>query len=269
MAGASATATAAAWANRLLAPMTKVSKVYFGLSRVSSTCSGSWLPGRGRRAPGTWTRPGMPSRSGRGGSGSGGAGVTASAVELVLTDVEVVDLAAAVGDPQVVAASSEAVSRAGAVGQGGVDGDGEPHVAAELACRGSAVTRSRSRVSTMSLVKSLGTAMRAVSSSRPTSRASERKALCCTGIPSESRTSRVVRHSCGHRRVRHSPPPPSAARRAVRLRPDPGSATPSTWLSTDCGYAAWSPRVCRSGRRAVLRAILWRFPESGVPLPRV
>ena len=34
--GASATATAAAWANRLDEPMTKVSKVYFGLSRVSS-----------------------------------------------------------------------------------------------------------------------------------------------------------------------------------------------------------------------------------------
>ncbi len=36
LAGASATATAAAWANRLLAPMTKVSNVYFGLSRAGS-----------------------------------------------------------------------------------------------------------------------------------------------------------------------------------------------------------------------------------------
>ena len=35
-AGASATATAAACANRLLEPMTKVSKVYFGLSRLGS-----------------------------------------------------------------------------------------------------------------------------------------------------------------------------------------------------------------------------------------
>src|SRR5829696_791132 len=36
-AGASATATAAACANRLLEPMTKVSKVYFGFSRAGST----------------------------------------------------------------------------------------------------------------------------------------------------------------------------------------------------------------------------------------
>ena len=34
-AGASATATAAAWAKRLDWPMTKLSNVYFGLSRVS------------------------------------------------------------------------------------------------------------------------------------------------------------------------------------------------------------------------------------------
>src|SRR6202012_1150137 len=38
-AGASATATAAAWANRLLDPMTNVSNVYFGFSRAP--------PGRG------------------------------------------------------------------------------------------------------------------------------------------------------------------------------------------------------------------------------
>jgi hypothetical protein len=35
-AGASATATAAACANRLLEPMTKVSKVYLGFSRASA-----------------------------------------------------------------------------------------------------------------------------------------------------------------------------------------------------------------------------------------
>jgi hypothetical protein len=35
-AGASATATAAAWAKRLLEPMTKVSNVYFGLSLAGS-----------------------------------------------------------------------------------------------------------------------------------------------------------------------------------------------------------------------------------------
>src|SRR5690606_11863072 len=60
-AGASATATAAAWANRLLAPMTKVSKVYFALSRAGSLddrlgrlshrwCAGSGL-GSGRGSP--------------------------------------------------------------------------------------------------------------------------------------------------------------------------------------------------------------------------
>jgi hypothetical protein len=35
LAGASATATAAAWANRFDCPMTKLSKVYFGFRRVS------------------------------------------------------------------------------------------------------------------------------------------------------------------------------------------------------------------------------------------
>ena len=48
MAGASATATAAAWAKRLLAPMTKVSKLYFGLSRLVSSprVPGEPVPGR-------------------------------------------------------------------------------------------------------------------------------------------------------------------------------------------------------------------------------
>ena len=42
LAGASATATAAAWANRLLEPMTKVSKMYFGLSRAGSLERPAW-----------------------------------------------------------------------------------------------------------------------------------------------------------------------------------------------------------------------------------
>jgi hypothetical protein len=37
--GASATATAAAWAKRFELPMTKVSKVYFGFSRASPWAS--------------------------------------------------------------------------------------------------------------------------------------------------------------------------------------------------------------------------------------
>src|SRR3990170_3614335 len=42
--GASATATAAAWANRFDEPMTKVSKVYFGLRRASPCASVAvWL----------------------------------------------------------------------------------------------------------------------------------------------------------------------------------------------------------------------------------
>jgi hypothetical protein len=42
--GASETATAAAWGNRLDEPMTKVSNVYFGLSRDSGVC-GTWPAG--------------------------------------------------------------------------------------------------------------------------------------------------------------------------------------------------------------------------------
>ena len=45
LAGDSATATAAAWANRLDEPMTNVSKVYFGLSRLPPSPGG-----RGRSA---------------------------------------------------------------------------------------------------------------------------------------------------------------------------------------------------------------------------
>ena len=60
LAGASATATAAAWANRLLEPMTKVSNVYFGLSRVGSLA----------RAPGSRPVPGASP------AGAGSAGTT-------------------------------------------------------------------------------------------------------------------------------------------------------------------------------------------------
>ena len=57
--GLSATAIAAAWANRLEAPMTKVSKVYFGLSRAS-------VSRRGRASSGSLKVPGSrcPSLSG-------------------------------------------------------------------------------------------------------------------------------------------------------------------------------------------------------------
>ena len=98
-----------------------------------------------------------------------------------------------------------------------------------------AVTTSRSRVSTTSLVKSFGTARRTVSSRRPTSRASERKALCCTGTPSESRTSSVVRHSWAIVASATRLPLLPVPRLARRLRPTSGTPPPSTWLSTDCG----------------------------------
>src|SRR4026209_194669 len=65
LAGASATATAAACANRLPEPMTKVSKVYFGFSRAGSTracdrpfdgdgggqVSPGWVPSAGGSGP--------------------------------------------------------------------------------------------------------------------------------------------------------------------------------------------------------------------------
>ncbi|GGK61078.1 hypothetical protein Ppa06_24970 [Planomonospora parontospora subsp. parontospora] len=44
LAGASATATAAAYAKRLLEPMTKVSKVYFGFSRAGFPYSAQTSP---------------------------------------------------------------------------------------------------------------------------------------------------------------------------------------------------------------------------------
>ena len=48
--GLSATAIAAAWANRLELPMTKVSKVYLGLSRTSASRRGRY--GSAPLAPG-------------------------------------------------------------------------------------------------------------------------------------------------------------------------------------------------------------------------
>ena len=50
--GASATATAAAWANRLDEPMTNVSKTYFGFRRVSRWLPGAVLPPADPSAPG-------------------------------------------------------------------------------------------------------------------------------------------------------------------------------------------------------------------------
>src|SRR6476620_1607635 len=64
-AGPSATASAAAWANRLLEPATKVSKVYFGLSRLLSASRG-----RSRVAPSPdplWNPMGEPVCEGPGG----------------------------------------------------------------------------------------------------------------------------------------------------------------------------------------------------------
>src|SRR5216683_2284401 len=63
LAGASATATAAAWANLLLEPMTKVSKVYLELSLAGGRES--------CRAAG-WPKGGVG--SGRGGKSARGAG---------------------------------------------------------------------------------------------------------------------------------------------------------------------------------------------------
>ncbi len=103
LAGDSATATAAAWANRLDEPMTNVSNMYFGFSRLpvspglprSSRCWATWPPGRlplsGRCRPGplsgpldgsgTWASSALGSRvAGTYGFGLGlGTGTTATA----------------------------------------------------------------------------------------------------------------------------------------------------------------------------------------------
>src|SRR3954453_16229989 len=97
LAGASATATAAACANRLPEPITKVSKVYFGLSRAGSTRvaarpvtadgGGQGRPARGSSA--TWSTPDAPAgplRSAASGSATtvassaGGSTVTATRI---------------------------------------------------------------------------------------------------------------------------------------------------------------------------------------------
>ena len=165
LAGASATATAAAWAKRLLAPMTKVSKVYFGFSRVASaSVMLTSSSGRGRRWPSV-------SGSAMAGFGRWWAGTLDSW-------------------PRTGAGCSPVV------GSEWSRSSEESTVTARRTSMPSwddsaLVTWSRTRVSTTSLVKSLGTLTSAVPSRRPASLARRRKARCWAGMPSASRAERV------------------------------------------------------------------------------
>ena len=120
--GASAAATAAAWANRLDEPMTKVSKTYFGLSRVSSDAAG----GPGRRARGRW-------QATNGSSRSVGKGIR-----------RLVDLVDSSTCRQPAGASRLGRLPRPAARELRVDGDGEPHgIPNSLASASSSQVRSR------------------------------------------------------------------------------------------------------------------------------
>ena len=230
LAGASATATAAAWANRLLAPMTKVSKVYLGFSRVSSTCSGTCWPGRGRRAPGTSTSGGGPVGSGREGVG----GTVVATVELVLAEVELVDLLASVGGAGVVALVERVGLGGGRLDERGVDRDGQAEVAAELGAqgRGDPVTQP-------GLDDVLGEVVRD---------GDERGVVEQADEPGEREEGPLLHRDpvgvqdlqgrppeLGHRRVRHWSSSPSFRPLGPSCAAGPGDRSSSTSLSTGCG----------------------------------
>ena len=146
-----------------------------------------------------------------------GEGRGLGAVDLVLTDVEVVDLAAAVGGPQVVAlvARGAHVERGG-LGQRGVDGDGEAHVAAELAAQGRG-----DPVAQPGLDDVLGEVVRhgdqggVVEQADELGERQERPLLHRDPVGVEDLEGRAPQ--LGHRRVRHSRPHPS------RCPPGPSS----------------------------------------------
>ena len=146
LAGASATATAAACAKRLLEPMTKVSKVYFGFNRAGSARPDGRSPGIG----GGHCMPGTVSST----PGSGPSG-------------------ASPGSPL-----TRVPSAAGAG-----TGAGSTVTATRISRPSNAdrarVTTGRSRVSSTSLVKSFGAASNAVSSSSPSGRVVRSQARCC------------------------------------------------------------------------------------------
>src|SRR5437763_8334611 len=92
LAGASATATAAAWANLLLDPMTNVSNVYLGLSLVAAGRGTGWpvppgrtafggpwapLPSAGPAPPRSCSRGSMPDGRGPVGWAAPGSGCSA------------------------------------------------------------------------------------------------------------------------------------------------------------------------------------------------
>ena len=157
LAGASATATAAAWANRLLEPMTKVSNRYCGLSRVGSLSRGRRARGRcpGRPAAAGAARarrrrPATASRSSGAASRVGGSAASAGT--------------ASAGPPRSRLGSTTTAIRSSR---------------ARAARTGPTVITWRSRASITSLANWCGTDTRAVSPTTPSSRLSRMKARCC------------------------------------------------------------------------------------------
>ena len=208
LAGASATATAAAWANRLLEPMTKVSKVYFGLSR--------WLAALGPAGP--RLRPGRGQLAGAGPAAWAGraTGRGRSAPEPAADCRHAV-----VRWPRVVTVSSarrgaagrrsawsarcvsscarrgrRARARRGAGASGWVDGDGDPHLAAELGAKRLGEHGAQPVLDLTSRANSFGPAMSTVSPTTATGCAGRR---CCAvvGGRRSSRTAAGRRSASG------------------------------------------------------------------------
>ena len=210
--------------NRLLEPMTKVSKVYFGFSRASRSIARS--AGAGRTA---WST--TLGRAGRG---------------------RVVGHGVVAGDPAVGARRARRVASVAGVARRGLHGDRDPDVAAELLAQhatrsaGAAGSRGspwRSRS---------GAASRAVSSTRPSGRVSPIQAFCCgrmdgsskrgrarfqtatsSALSSTGRLTPVVACRCADV---EAPGAAGAGARGAASRPshEPVGSPKSTDLSTDC-----------------------------------
>ena len=220
--------------------MTKVSKVYFGLSRVSSTCSGTWLLLRGRAGA---AAP-RPDRGCRSCSGPRAASAAPCSVTFWRRRRSRCRRprphrcrgrrSGVGGRPPAGRGPRPRGLEDRRLGQRGVDGDGEPHVAAELAAQGGG-----DPVTQPGLDDVLGEVVRhgdqggVVEQPDELRERQERPLLHRDPVGVEDLEGRAPQ--LGHRRVRHSRPHPFRCPPGCIFVARPRDQYPSTWLSTGCG----------------------------------
>ena len=231
-AGASATATAAAWAKRLLEPMTKVSKVYCGLSRVGSDSRRPPAPDRCPPAP----RPGSEAPGSAASASTCGRG----AWSCLPSD----EAPEPVGGPRYAVHLVDRLDRSAGSVQARVDDDGDPQVPAELAVSASVIVSAQPLLDDV-LGELVGHATsRAVSPTTPSSGLSRMKARCW-GVTVSSQRRPGPRPDLG-RRV-------TASASVVAPSPvGPRWSAPASAL----GHAVPSSRCARSSDRDCVHTVV-------------